>query len=210
MASGHQRVLEVMAPHGYRDLRQWARSWLAEHPVAGVDPDDVALAMTELVSNSIRHGSGPVVVELVAARHLLRLNVGDCSEEMPRQPPAGSPPYGGRGLLLIGGLASTWGVRSRPEGGKTVWCEFAGRPRSASPLEATGSRGRSRGPGGAAVVYVVAAIGQRPGPPAPRPFGERGIALAVPEPIGVQHAVPRLVGADGPRLASAGPGSAAG
>ena len=126
MSTGHQQVLADMAPHGYGELRRWARSWMAEHPVAGVEPEDVALAMTELVSNSIKYGSGPVLVDLVTEDHLLRLDVGDCSEEMPRQPPPGSASSGGRGLLILNGLSSNWGVRLRPQGGKTVWCEFSG------------------------------------------------------------------------------------
>lgn len=126
MSAGHQQVLADMAPPGYGELRRWARSWMAEHPVAGVDPDDVALAMTELVSNSIKYGSGPVLVDLVIEDLLLRLDVGDCSEELPRQPPPGSAPSGGRGLLLLAGLTSSWGVRLRPQGGKTVWGRFSG------------------------------------------------------------------------------------
>jgi hypothetical protein len=99
---------------------------MAEHPVGGVEPDDVALAMTEMVSNSLKYGSGPVLVDLAAEGNLLRLDVGDCSEDMPRQPTPGSTPYGGRGLQLLDGLTSSWGVRLRPQGGKTVWCEFTG------------------------------------------------------------------------------------
>jgi anti-sigma regulatory factor (Ser/Thr protein kinase) len=87
MVAGHQRVLADIAQHGCGDLRRWVRSWMAEHPVAGVEPDDVALAMTELVSNSIKYGCGPVLVDLVTEDDVLRLDVGDCSEDMPRQPP---------------------------------------------------------------------------------------------------------------------------
>jgi anti-sigma regulatory factor (Ser/Thr protein kinase) len=132
MSTGHQQVLAHMAPRGYGELRRWTRSWMAEHPVAGVEPDDVALVMTELVSNSIKYGSGPVLVDLTTEDHLLWLDVGDCSEDMPRQPPPGSAPSGGRGLLILSGLASNWGVRLRPQGGKTVWCVFHGAS-SANP-----------------------------------------------------------------------------
>jgi anti-sigma regulatory factor (Ser/Thr protein kinase) len=114
-----------MAPHGYGELRRWARSWMAANPVAAVEPDDVVLVITELVSNSIKYGSGPVLVDLATGDHLLRLDVGDSSEDLPRQPPAGSTPFGGRGLQLVDGLSSSWGVRLRPQGGKTVWCEFS-------------------------------------------------------------------------------------
>jgi anti-sigma regulatory factor (Ser/Thr protein kinase) len=126
MSTRHQRVLADMAPHGYGELRRWVRSWMAAHPVAGVEPDDVALAMTELVSNSIEYGSGPVMVDLVTEDQLLRLDVGDCSEDMPRQPPARRGTVRGRGLLILDELTTNWGVRLRPQGGKTVWCECSG------------------------------------------------------------------------------------
>jgi signal transduction histidine kinase len=119
-----------MAPQGYGDLRRWAYSWLAAHPVAGVEPDDVALVITELVSNSIKYGAGPVLVDLATDDQLLRLDVGDCSEEIPRQPTPGSTASGGRGLLLVSGLSTGWGVRLRPQGGKTVWCTFSGSRRA--------------------------------------------------------------------------------
>lgn len=132
MSTGHQQVLANMAPQGYGELRRWAHAWIGAHPVAGVEADDVALAMTELVSNSIKYGSGPVLVDLVTKDDVLRLDVGDCSESMPRQPPFGSTASGGRGLLLLDGLTSDWGVRLRPQGGKTVWCEFYGDRSSAT------------------------------------------------------------------------------
>jgi len=118
-----------MSPGGYSDLRRWARSWMEQHPVSGIEPEDVALAMTELVSNSVRHGSGPVDVELVEDEHVLRLNVGDCSETMPKQRAAGISSLGGRGLTVLAGLTASWGVSPRPQGGKTVWCVFTGPPR---------------------------------------------------------------------------------
>ena len=125
MSTGHQQVLADMAPPSYGELRRWARSWMTAHPVAGVDPDDVALAMTELVSNAVKYGSGPVLVDLVTESNLLRLDVGDSSEDLPRQPLPGATSDGGRGLLLLDGLTSNWGVRLRPQGGKTVWCAFS-------------------------------------------------------------------------------------
>jgi hypothetical protein len=52
--------------------------------------------------------------------------------------------------------------------------------------------------------YVVAAVDQRLGPPTIPQDRDRGIPRAMPEPVGIQHAVPRIVGAEGPRQAICG------
>ena len=129
MASWQRRIIPPMPDGGYRAIRLWARCWLQTHPVGGVEVDDVQLALTELVSNAIRHGAGPVDVELVAERGTLRLNVSDSSDVMPHQPAAAGSAPGGRGLMLIGKVTTGWAADPRPAGGKTVWCEF----RSPSP-----------------------------------------------------------------------------
>jgi hypothetical protein len=53
-------------------------------------------------------------------------------------------------------------------------------------------------------MYVVTAVDQRPGPPAIRQTGDRRVLPAMPEPVGIQHAVPKIVGAEGPRQALCG------
>lgn len=109
------------------ELRRWARSWLEQHPTRGVDPDNVVLSMTELVTNSIKHGAGPVHVELTEDTDNLVLIVSDTSEEMPLRPEASLDVETGRGILILDSLATRWGVQPEPGGGKTVWCEFASR-----------------------------------------------------------------------------------
>jgi anti-sigma regulatory factor (Ser/Thr protein kinase) len=129
MGNGHPLVLADI-PFGCGELRRWARSWMAEQQVPGVEVEDVALALTELVTNSFQHGSGPVLVDLISEDHVVRLDVSDCSEGMPRKPSPSSVAVGGRGLLILEALSSNWGVRARPQGGKTVWCEFSSEPHS--------------------------------------------------------------------------------
>jgi signal transduction histidine kinase len=113
-----------MPLNGYRDLRRWAQGWLGQHPVADVDPDGVMLALVELVSNSMRHGAGVVDVELSGDADLVLLRVGDTSDLLPKLRATHDQGVGGRGLALVAGLSSTWGVLPRPQGGKTVWCRF--------------------------------------------------------------------------------------
>ena len=120
------RLLPPLTPHYLAGLRRWARAWMVSRHV-DVDGDDVVLAMTELVGNSVRHGSGPIEVDLCDDGDLLVLQVTDGSDALPGQPHQRATSEGGRGLLLIENLAVRWGVRPRQGGGKTVWCEFAPR-----------------------------------------------------------------------------------
>ena len=53
-------------------------------------------------------------------------------------------------------------------------------------------------------MYVVTAIDQRPGPPAIRLAGDYRVLPTLPEPVGVQHAVSKLSGAEGPWRALCG------
>ena len=193
MARWQRQIIGPMPDGGYSAIRLWARSWLQTHPVLGVDVDDVQLALTELVSNAIRHGSGPVNVELVAEGSTLRLNISDSSDVMPQQPPAvGTTRSGGRGLMLVGKVATRWAANPRPEGGKTVWCEFGSPSRATTPADPEASH------------FVVAAIDQRIGAPAiPKPL-DRRIHVAMPEPVGVQHAIPPHVSSESLRRALCG------
>jgi anti-sigma regulatory factor (Ser/Thr protein kinase) len=127
MSAGKQRLVMPPAAECLADLRRWARSWMEQHPVPGIDLDSVLLSMTELVTNSIKHGSGPVDVELATDEESLLLGVSDCSDELPSQFVAAPDAEGGRGIVVLDGLATRWGVRPRIAGGKTVWCEFASR-----------------------------------------------------------------------------------
>jgi two-component sensor histidine kinase len=95
-----------------------------ERHAGAVDPESVVLAMSEMVSNSVRHGAGPVDVELSVDGPILLLKVSDRSDDLPRQlrgDPSGS---GGRGMILVDAVATRWGVQYRTGLGKTVWCEF--------------------------------------------------------------------------------------
>ena len=125
MTKGSQRLTLPPAAGCLADLRRWARSWMEQHPTDGVDPDIVVLSMTELVTNSIKHGSGPVEVQLNGDSDNLVLIVSDCSAQLPRRPDASLETETGRGIQILESLATRWGVQPEPGGGKTVWCEFA-------------------------------------------------------------------------------------
>ncbi|WP_436845130.1 SpoIIE family protein phosphatase [Streptomyces cinerochromogenes] len=81
----------------------------------------VELMLSELVTNAIRHGSGPVRVRLLHGRTLI-CEVCDASNTAPHLRRAASTDEGGRGLFLVAQLARSWGTRYLPQG-KVIWAE---------------------------------------------------------------------------------------
>jgi anti-sigma regulatory factor (Ser/Thr protein kinase) len=123
MSEEHRSVPVPLRPGCLHDVRQWATSWVQQHR-AGTDPDVVALVLTEMVTNSVRHGAPPVEVELIDRPGRLVLTVSDGSMVPPRRVAPKPDAESGRGTVLLDALTSTWGVRLEPRGGKTVWCQF--------------------------------------------------------------------------------------
>ncbi|MFH0178545.1 SpoIIE family protein phosphatase [Streptomyces cacaoi] len=79
------------------------------------------LILSELVTNAIRHGTGPIGVRLLHDRTLI-CEVSDTSNTAPHLRRAASTDEGGRGLFLVAQLSQTWGTRYLPEG-KVIWAE---------------------------------------------------------------------------------------
>ncbi|MGW2486136.1 sodium/proline symporter PutP [Streptomyces sp. NPDC001606] len=79
------------------------------------------LIVSELVTNAIRHASGPVVLRLIQDRGLI-CEVSDGSSTSPRLRHARTTDEGGRGLLIVAQLAHRWGTRYTAHG-KIIWTE---------------------------------------------------------------------------------------
>ncbi|MFJ8717315.1 SpoIIE family protein phosphatase [Streptomyces violaceus] len=79
------------------------------------------LILSELMTNAIRHGAGPIRVRLLYG-HALICEVSDASNTAPHLRRAASTDEGGRGLFLVAQLSQSWGTRYLPEG-KVIWAE---------------------------------------------------------------------------------------
>ncbi|WP_372500525.1 ATP-binding protein [Streptomyces meridianus] len=124
------------------------------------DPSDTAAVIVgELAANAVTHGRVPgrdFELRLTLDGRTIRVEVGDTRDDrLPDRDAAPPAPdaESGRGLLLVGLLATRWGVRERAVG-KTVWAEFPsepdpdpaaqGSPRRPAPLPAKGRTRRTR------------------------------------------------------------------
>ncbi|MFI7082868.1 SpoIIE family protein phosphatase [Streptomyces anulatus] len=79
------------------------------------------LIVSELVTNAIRYGAGPVRLRLLF-QSALTCEVSDASNTSPRLRHARTTDEGGRGLFLVAQLAHRWGTRYTPQG-KIIWAE---------------------------------------------------------------------------------------
>ncbi|WP_310726033.1 SpoIIE family protein phosphatase [Streptomyces sp. N2A] len=81
------------------------------------------LAVSELVTNAVRHASGPLHLRLLRDLTLLT-EVSDTGHTSPHLRHAASEDEGGRGLFIVAQLVQRWGTRYTPYG-KTIWTEQA-------------------------------------------------------------------------------------
>ncbi|MFD5842814.1 ATP-binding SpoIIE family protein phosphatase [Streptomyces chartreusis] len=82
------------------------------------------LATSELVANSLQHGTPPMRLRLRRTDRRLIIEVTDGDDHLPRRRRAEPVDESGRGIAIVATIASAWGSRRTPGGGKAVWCEF--------------------------------------------------------------------------------------
>ncbi|WHM31511.1 SpoIIE family protein phosphatase [Streptomyces sp. BPPL-273] len=80
------------------------------------------LVVSELVTNAIRYGDGPVRLRLIHDRGRLLTEVTDANSASPHVRRARESDEGGRGLYIVMRLSTRWGVRHGRHG-KTIWSE---------------------------------------------------------------------------------------
>ena len=84
--------------------------------------ETAALLTSELVTNSVKHsGSAWIDVAITVRMDALRIEVSDQSTQAIR--PRTAETDGGWGLMLVGELATRWGIE-RHRVGKTIWIEY--------------------------------------------------------------------------------------
>jgi anti-sigma regulatory factor (Ser/Thr protein kinase) len=123
---GHERRHIVLPANltSVRKARAWARDIVTEWNVPGLI-DDAQLAISELVTNAVRHAGTDVVMTLTLDDKLI-VEVEDSDPELrhPAVPTTDPLATSGRGLQIVSAVSVDWGVRSVPNG-KVVWFALA-------------------------------------------------------------------------------------
>ncbi|MEE4421708.1 MULTISPECIES: ATP-binding protein [Streptomyces] len=111
-------------PGAVRTARTVVRRVLNDWGLNGA-ADVAVLLVSELVTNSLRHATGPIGVRMVllSAGELL-VEVSDPLPDPPQERTAAPDDEGGRGLQLVACSSRRWGTR-RGKSGKTVWFELS-------------------------------------------------------------------------------------
>ncbi|WP_029251687.1 ATP-binding protein [Paraoerskovia marina] len=128
-------------PAGFRELRSWPllsvddlavvrqdlASTLPQSPGASLEevPESVVLVVSELATNALRHGGGPVSVHLSERSGEVLVDVVDRAPDVAPQFVDGRPVGGGGfGLRLAARLADQLGWYAT-DTGKHVWAQFS-------------------------------------------------------------------------------------
>jgi CheY-like chemotaxis protein len=96
-------------------LQGWNISYLA---------DDALIVVSELVTNAIKHAHSACELRVSASETSLRIEVTDEGPGTPDPRGPSSDAENGRGLYLIAGLTTAWGVELGEVSGKVVWAEL--------------------------------------------------------------------------------------
>jgi anti-sigma regulatory factor (Ser/Thr protein kinase) len=103
-----------------------ARRFVAEAAArAGFDAatiDLASVAASELVTNAVVHGRGPISVRTVLEPTALRVEVQDTASELPHRVTSDDTRDRGRGLAIVDAFSQGWGCTVvRGASGKSVW-----------------------------------------------------------------------------------------
>ena len=102
-----------------RTLSEWR---LSRHIPAA------CLVVSELVSNAMTHTGTDLDLTVSEHRQAIRIAVRDNSPDLPVERAGTTSAEGGRGLTIVAGLSSAWGVLPHADGGKVVWAVIDASP----------------------------------------------------------------------------------
>lgn len=110
------------SPQSVTDARRFATEALPGVPAETLDV--IALLVSELASNSVRHTDSGFDLTISSTAREIRVEATDRGAGEPRmRSPAPTDPSG-RGLQIVNMLSADWGVDALPEG-KRVWFTVA-------------------------------------------------------------------------------------
>ncbi len=111
-----------MSPQSVRQARDFFRSSADRLGVSPAVRDAGSLTVSEIVTNAVQYGAGPIELRTMLDRSTIRVEVSDRGTAMPVPTTADSDMTGGRGLGIIDAVAQAWRCdRHRDDEGKTVW-----------------------------------------------------------------------------------------
>lgn len=94
--------------------------------------EDAELIVSELATNALRHAGSPFTVALTLNGRL-RIDVGDTLPQLPTLRAPSPEVVDGRGLQIVAAVATSWGTKLDPGGGKVVWAELDASPAAPRP-----------------------------------------------------------------------------
>lgn len=139
--------------HARRLTRTALAAWGAGHLVDGAE-----MIVSELVTNAVRYGHGPVDLAIALTDEMLRISVSDGGPCLPVPREAGPGDQSGRGLLIVEALAESWEVRAGLDG-KTVSCVLPTGHAGPAGAGATASARAGASSTAAASAGVLGAVG---------------------------------------------------
>src|SRR6476646_5093234 len=109
-------------PDSVRRARHFVEAAAVRAGFERVTVDLAAVAASELVTNAVVHGQGPISVRTVLEPSSLRVEVQDTAADLPRRVDPDAGRDGGRGLSIVDAFSQEWGCTVvQGASGKSVW-----------------------------------------------------------------------------------------
>ncbi len=138
-----------------RMARIWLEAWIADRGPGEEAAYCAAVAFSELVTNAVLHGSGPVTVRVRVEPERVECEVSDAACDLPVVYEAGDEDEHHRGMSLVDALTTSWQVRRRAGGGKSVAFAVEASAAEAGSLEAGSLEAGTVGGGAGEVGCLV-------------------------------------------------------